>query len=411
MVATCIFCEREAAPGQPAWPEWLTRVLTEDEAARPAGPPDPGSEPGVGGRLASELKRTVDCVCDTCRDGWISRLESGVSEFSTAMIRGEPTPLPAARRKILARWAAKTAVVMECAADVPVRTPRVAAQRLRTIGVHPGTQVLVGRPEDRADLLGYRQDLFRRTVDGEEHVASQSSLVMGKVLIQVFIDPSRETAPELVDDAVDPFIPLIGKQDQQVVWPGNLEIEHGQGTTMANDDMGSASTALGVKDPVPSVEVGAGAAGGRPRKPSPMLLALAALALAIVVGIGGLGYGLHEHSRANRSSSKLVPQQIRINQLVARLGNEQMKLAASVANVTVLNRSISTLTSDNAGGTRTFQPLSKIVATIPSVTDGIRQCSNAAVATAADARAFVSQYPRTNTDTVYADAANGRLGL
>ena len=164
------------------------------------------------------------------------------------------------------------------------------------------------------------------------------------------------------------------------------------------------SAAVGVKDPDPGAEDGAGAVGGRPRKLSPMYLALGALALAIVVGIGGLGYGLHEHSRANRSSSKLVPQQIRINQLVARLGNEQKKLAASVANVTVLQRSISTLTSDNAGGTRTFQPLSKIVATIPSVTDGIRQCSNAAVATAADARAFVSEYPRTNTDTVYADA-------
>jgi hypothetical protein len=390
-----VFCEREASPGRPAWPEWLGAVLRKGPA---------GSDEGVAEQLENELRKTVDCVCDTCSDGWIRRVESGVSEFLAAMIRGEPTPLPAARRKILARWSAKTAVFMECASGVPVRTPRLAAQRLRTIGVHPGTQVLVGKADGHAEVLGYRQDLFRRTVDGEQRVASQSSLVIGKVLIQVFADPSRDSAPELVEDAAHPFIPLIGNQDQQIVWPGSLEIDHGQGTTMANDDVGSASAAQGVKDPVASTEDNVGAVGERPRKMPPRLLVFGAMALAIVIGLGGLAYGLHERSNANHARSELEPAQLRIKQLVARLGNEQKQLAASVANATVLNRSISTLTSDNAGGTRTFQPLSKIVAAVPAVTDGIRQCSNAALATATEARAYAAEYPHSSTDTLNADS-------
>jgi len=70
----------------------------------------------------------------------------------------------------------------------------------------------------------------------------------------------------------------------------------------------------------------------------------------------------------------------------------------------VLKRSVATLAAGGAGGAPSYQPLSKIVAIVPAVTDGIRQCANAAVATAADARAYVAEYPRSKSDTVNADA-------
>ena len=95
--------------------------------------------------MEAEIDKTVTCVCTTCWNGWIARLEENVSPLLRSMIAGEPTPLPPARRKMLARWAAKTAIVMECASRTWVRTPRFACEHIRKVGVHPGTQVLIGR--------------------------------------------------------------------------------------------------------------------------------------------------------------------------------------------------------------------------------------------------------------------------
>ena len=109
---SCIFCDRPSGTIEYAWPEWLCRALTDQMAmAANVGV----SDPDILARVRREVDQTVRSVCDTCSQGWMQRLEDNVSPFLQSMIVGEVTPLPPVRRRVLARWAAKTAVVMECA--------------------------------------------------------------------------------------------------------------------------------------------------------------------------------------------------------------------------------------------------------------------------------------------------------
>ena len=64
-----------------------------------------------------------------------------------------------------------------------------------------------------------------RTVDAETRHLSQTSLVMGNVLIQVFADPWRDAPPELTENAVQPFIALIGANRRGVKWPPPTSID------------------------------------------------------------------------------------------------------------------------------------------------------------------------------------------
>ena len=183
------------------------------------------ADPEVVERMRREVDMTVRSVCDTCSQGWMQRLEDNVSPFLQSMILDDVTPLPPVRRRLLARWAAKTAVVMECAYDAPIRTPRFACEYLRRIGVHPGTQVLVGRYVGDEQVLTHERDLFSRTIDGKKHYLSQSSFVIGKAFIQVFADPWRESEPELEESIGQPLIPLLPSHRYKIEWPPSVSID------------------------------------------------------------------------------------------------------------------------------------------------------------------------------------------
>jgi len=221
-VPACVFCDRPAGSLEYAWPEWLCRFLTDQMTILGR---DRFANPDILARMRREVDQTVRSVCDTCRQGWMQRLEDNVAPFLQSMIVGEYTPLPPVRRRLLARWAAKTAVVMECAYDAPIRTPRFACEYLRRIGVHPGTQVLVGRYEGERQVLTHERDLFSRSIDSKKHYLSQSSFVIGRAFIQVFADPWRESAPELEQDAQQPLLALLPSHRGKIDWPPAIVID------------------------------------------------------------------------------------------------------------------------------------------------------------------------------------------
>ncbi len=222
---TCVFCDRPTGPAEYAWPEWLARFLMDHHVDEGAMLREPGLDLVVLERMESEIDKTVTCVCETCTNGWMQRLEENANSLLRSMIVGDLTPLPPARRKLLARWAAKTAIVMECASRTWVRTPRFASEHLRKVGVHPGTQVLVGRYDGHLQLLTYERDLFSRMVDGEKRYVAQTTFVIGKLIMQVFADPWRDSAPELTEGASHPFVPLLGGSGRVIEWPPAVSID------------------------------------------------------------------------------------------------------------------------------------------------------------------------------------------
>ena len=219
---TCIFCDNPAGTVEYAWPEWLCRFLTEwsdgwNERR--------GFDVAVIERLRREVGLEIDGICSSCSRGWMQRLDDKVSPFLKSMIAGDPTPLSPARQTLLARWAAKTAAVMERGCDSPIRTPRFGCEHLRRVGVHPGTQVLIGRYDGDLQVFTHERDLFTRTSSGARHYLSQSTFVMGKLLIQVFADPWRTSVPELGDDAADQLLALVPARDQTLNWPPEFSID------------------------------------------------------------------------------------------------------------------------------------------------------------------------------------------
>jgi hypothetical protein len=221
-VPTCIFCERPTGSAEYAWPGWLCGFLTAQLIVRSK---DRATDAAIMERARAEVDLMVSGVCGHCSQGWIQRLDNNVSPFLQSMIVGDPTPLPQVRRRLLARWAAKTAAVMECADESPIRTPRFASEYLRRIGVHPGTQVLVGKYDGNQQILTHERDLFSRVVGTNKHSLSQSSFVIGKTLIQVFSDPWRDSTPELAENASLPLIALVPSHGRQTDWPPVIAID------------------------------------------------------------------------------------------------------------------------------------------------------------------------------------------
>jgi len=221
----CLFCDRPSGSVEYAWPEWLCRFLTENSRIWGTGGKDPAADILRLERMRHEIDQTVTGVCDVCSRGWMQRLEDRVSPFLQPMIVGDVTALTAVRRRLLARWAAKTAVVMECASEAPFRTPKFACEFLRRIGVHPGTQVLLGKYDGDRRCLAHERDVFSRTIDGEKCHIPQASFVIGSVFIQVFSDPWRDSAPEPAEQAAMTFIPLVGSDRRTVVWPPDTSID------------------------------------------------------------------------------------------------------------------------------------------------------------------------------------------
>jgi hypothetical protein len=219
---TCIFCDNPGGTVEYAWPEWLCRFLTEWSDGWNE---QRGFDVAVIDRLRREVGLEIDGVCARCSRGWMQRLDDKVSPFLKSMIAGDPTPLSPARQMLLARWAAKTAAVMERGCDSPIRTPRFGCEHLRRVGVHPGTQVLVGRYDGDRQVFTHERDLFTRTINGARHYLSQSTFVMGNLLIQVFADPYRTSVPELADDAGDQLLALVPARDQTLNWPPEFSID------------------------------------------------------------------------------------------------------------------------------------------------------------------------------------------
>ena len=218
----CIFCGRQTRSVEYLWPEWLCQLFTDQLDVWTKAH---GSDDTVTQRLRSEIDQTVDCVCDTCRHSWIQRLDDDVRTILTAMIVGDATPLTPEHQRLLARWAAKTAVLMELAYESPNRTPPFVCEHLRRAELHPGTQVLIGKYDGDLQILTHERDLFSTTIDAKKHYLSQSTFVIGKVLIQVFADPWKNSAPELADDSTAMLVALASTHDRTVDWPPRTSID------------------------------------------------------------------------------------------------------------------------------------------------------------------------------------------
>ena len=215
--ATCIFCDGPTDVLRYLWPDWLCRFVVPDGNAR-------SNDTAFVERLRREVDQAVAGPCESCVNGWIQRLDDDAIACLSSMIAGKDTRLSRRQQGVLAQWAAKTAAVIE-RLDNPSPPPSgTAYASLRRGDVHVGTQVLIGKYDGNDRLLAHDLDFFRGRIDGIDHDLPQSTFVIGKLIMQVFVDPWRTSTPEPDEDAAHLLIPLVPSR-RTINWPPTASID------------------------------------------------------------------------------------------------------------------------------------------------------------------------------------------
>jgi hypothetical protein len=101
---TCIFCPNSANSKEDMFPRWiLERVKTREPLSRRIGDTRP--------EVTEDQEVRIPCVCMTCNNGWMSRLETKCKPMIGSLLEDLSLALDAEHRKFLSEWALKMAMV------------------------------------------------------------------------------------------------------------------------------------------------------------------------------------------------------------------------------------------------------------------------------------------------------------
>lgn len=262
MVAPCIFCSAHAKKSKEhIWPDWMAEYfaradgqshnrntytsrwheqLCQKEMQRP-------------GHLSTVKLRVV---CESCNNGWMSRLESETKRLLKPMMEEEEIELNGTQQRTLALWAAVKAIVGEYAEPDIAVTPKKDRRRIKEDGAIP---------EYYAVYLGYcasgRDNAWMRTsmtlslshngpspsLDGFNRNTQSVALLCGPVFLYVLavrvdgIDPISFIEPSKLSR-------IHPSPEQSIIWPLS--------STLSNRDMGRVAHALEDLKELPNVLYG-----------------------------------------------------------------------------------------------------------------------------------------------------------
>jgi len=108
----CIFCDNPADSKEDLFPRWILRqVQTRHPMYRQMG--DAPAE------ITEDQEVRIPCVCQTCNNTWMSKMETTVKKFMGPMIEDVALPLDRQYQQNLAEWAVKCTMCND-AVDVDV---------------------------------------------------------------------------------------------------------------------------------------------------------------------------------------------------------------------------------------------------------------------------------------------------
>ena len=115
MPRACGFCGGPEVSKEHLWPEWILEIIRQTRGAEGKTFAVEHERHRETTRFRSvKLETKVGMPCKMCNNGWMSELENSVKPFMSAMVfPGDPTFLSEDRRRLLARWVVKTAMVYE----------------------------------------------------------------------------------------------------------------------------------------------------------------------------------------------------------------------------------------------------------------------------------------------------------
>jgi hypothetical protein len=172
--------------------------------------------------LEDDPEKTINTVCHTCNNGWMSQLEQKNIPRLKPMLLNCPIALDPGGLKLLAEWAAKTAMVSD---SVKVRNnnenfyTRDERFAMRTKRVIPArTRIWIGALADsHLGCHGTDVNIFGLTTSLERTllgVGSASTIYAGHFVVQVF---TEHYLPRYASLTIPPPSPKPGISDSKLI--------------------------------------------------------------------------------------------------------------------------------------------------------------------------------------------------
>jgi hypothetical protein len=212
-----LFCDNKARSQEHVWPEWALAKLPTFKITGSLGRHK---------HIQFDREWTVGSVCESCNGGWMSDLESDTSPVMGPLIDDRSTYLGIAHQRLIAVWAAKTAMVADSTTVAPNRplffreSERLSMRLSRTIPdrtlVWIGRYLNVGLGADSGTCYYGLPEVFER------YTGFLTTLVMGALAIQIFV----LRAPANYRYSTIEFSPAKGPWSEVLcpIWPAKSSV-------------------------------------------------------------------------------------------------------------------------------------------------------------------------------------------
>lgn len=203
----CIFCANESGSEEHLWPDWMHRlvIFAPINMQEADGPVIVGQDP----------EQTINTVCRTCNNGWMSQIEQKCVSRLKPMLLNQPLEIDPGGMKLLTEWAVLRAMVFESIKprndneNFYAREERIAFREGQTIPDR--TRVWGGALEK--SHIGYHGTDFTLEEKGERvGTGSVGTVYAGHIVMQVVTEHlSVEAQPGGI------IVPPPGPWDQRLV--------------------------------------------------------------------------------------------------------------------------------------------------------------------------------------------------
>lgn len=232
----CLFCENYANSKEDTLPLWLLEVVGNRQDMRKVI-----SDLPIKIQKGSSVLR-IRTVCETCNNGWMSKLEQDTIPIFKPLLVNLSVPLSSEQQSLLASWVMKTGVVLDSIHRHNRFYQKDECENLRETRTIPtGTVIWIGRFFGN----GLHAGLSDFSLESPPHVKVGTgcviTFVLGRVVFQILSARARADhkeqqfnvgfRPGRWDELLTKIWPNTGSQ---ITWPPPLSFTLFDGASIGN---------------------------------------------------------------------------------------------------------------------------------------------------------------------------------
>lgn len=249
----CRFCGSAETIAISAWPEWATRLIAVQMAARYSLRAVENVKAQILEALPADMRedfiasRKLRVACKRCLHGWMGRLDAQVRPLLVPLVTGKELNLTPTAQRSLAAWIAKTLMIAEFASGDGVVTPRAERETLRATMEPPKSwNIWIARSSGRNWVARYVRHTAGLGVakKGVQRDTQSVTLGMGRIIVHVM----ASTVPGMKFE-------LPGKTDSfHFLWPVRKPLSWPPHSALDHDEMEDFNLAFNRDFGTPEVE-------------------------------------------------------------------------------------------------------------------------------------------------------------